>query len=59
MVMVGVSWIRTDGTVFASPGGEEQDVMSPWKLFAPMGKTTKEVRTNVEFGNRYHSLTFT
>lgn len=44
-------WIRTDGTVSVSPGGEEQDVTSQWKRFAPMGKTTKEVRKDVEFGN--------
>lgn len=59
MVTVGVFWIRTDGTVSASPGGEEQDVMSPWKPFALTEKTMKEVRIDMDLGNSYRSLAFT
>lgn len=31
------------GIVFVSQDGEEQDVMSPWKLYVPIARTMKEV----------------
>lgn len=40
------------GIVFASQGGEEQDVMWPWRLCAQIAKTTKEVG-KAERENKY------
>lgn len=31
------------GIVCVSQDGEEQDVMSPWKLYVPIARTMKEV----------------
>lgn len=36
-------WKPADGTAFASRDGEGQGVTLPWKPFAPMARTTKEV----------------
>lgn len=38
-----VHWTKMAGIVFASQGGEEQDVMWPWRLCAQIAKTTKEM----------------
>ena len=36
-------WTKTAGIVSASQGGEERDVMWPWRLSAQTVRTTKEV----------------
>lgn len=43
-VMGDARWTKTAGIVSASQGGEERDVMWPWRLSAQTVRTTKEVR---------------
>lgn len=49
--MEDVHWTKTAGIVFASQGGEERDVMWPWRLCAQTARTTKEVG-NAEHGDK-------
>lgn len=41
--MEDARWTKTAGIVFASPGGEEQGAMSPWRPSAQTARTMKEM----------------